>query len=214
MQEAFNAMLSNSAVTVSDGQWLVFEPASANYTTGFIFYPGGRVDYRSYAPLAYSVAKAGYLAVIVPMPLNLAIFGVNGANNVIETYPNVTKWVISGHSLGGSMAAQFTYDNPDKIKGLILMATYPASGLNLSRLNLEVLTIHGTNDGLVSATQIANSLEQLPLSALRVQIEGGNHAQFGWYGSQAEDNDATISREQQQNQTLNAIIPLLKRISG
>jgi hypothetical protein len=29
-----------------------------------------------------------------------------------------------------------------------------------------------------------------------VSIEGGNHAQFGWYGPQEGDNPATISREE------------------
>jgi len=35
-----------------------------------------------------------------------------------------------------------------------------------------------------------------------VAIDGGDHAQFGWYGPQDGDQPATISREAQQAQVL------------
>ena len=38
-----------------------------------------------------------------------------------------------------------------------------------------------------------------------VEIEGGNHAQFGNYGPQKGDLPATISAEEQQTQTVEAI---------
>jgi dienelactone hydrolase len=153
------------------------------------------------------------LVVIVPMPLNLAVFGVNAASNVIAAYPNVTNWAIGGHSLGGSMAAQYIHDKPNKVEGLALWTSYPPSGADLSKSNITVVTVHGTNDGLVSSKQIDDSLKQLPPNTVRVEIDGGNHAQFGWYGPQSGDNSATISREQQQNITVNATVQLLYRIS-
>ena len=82
MPEAFEALQNDSAVTVSMGNWLIFKPLSSNASKGFIIYPGGRVDYRSYAPTAHAIAAEGYLCVIVSMPLNLAIFGVNIARKV------------------------------------------------------------------------------------------------------------------------------------
>ncbi len=212
MPVAYDALKSDSSVTVSIGNWLVFAPVSSNVSIGFIVYPGGRVDFRSYAPLAHAIASNGYLVVIPQMPLNLAVFGVNTANDIVKTYPNVSSWAIGGHSLGGTMAAQFAYENPSKIKGLVLWAAYPASGTDLSNSQLMVTTIHGSNDGLVSAGQINDSLKLLPPSTVRVEIAGGNHAQFGWYGSQAGDNAATISREAQQNQTLTATVQLLERL--
>ena len=204
MQQAYDALQSDSSVNVLQDQWLIFQPKSENYTTGFIFYPGGRVNYISYAPYAHAVAAQGYLVVIAPMPFNLAVFGANKASDVIAAYPNISFWAIGGHSLGGSMAAQYTHDNPDKIQGLVLLASYPASNTDLSKQDLAVLTIHGTNDGLVSIQQIEDSLKQLPANTVHVEIDGGNHAQFGWYGEQSGDNPATVSREQQQNQTVNA----------
>ena len=83
MAEALAALESDTAVTVDQSRWIVFTPSDVEPTTGFIFYPGGRVDARSYAPTLKAIAQQGYLAVIVPMPLNLAIFGIDGADDVI-----------------------------------------------------------------------------------------------------------------------------------
>lgn len=212
MQQAYDALQSDASVTVTQGQWIVFQPKNTNYTTGFIFYPGGRINPISYAPYAHEIAAQGYLVVIVPMPLNLAVFGINEANNVIAAYPNLTHWAIGGHSLGGTMAAQYIQDNPGKVQGLALWTSYPPSGVNLSNSNISVVTIHGTNDGLVSSQQITDSLKQLPPDTVRVEIDGGNHAQFGWYGPQSGDNSASISREQQQNITVNATVQMLSKL--
>lgn len=212
MPKVYDALKSDSSVTVSTGSWLVFSPVSSNASTGFIIYPGGRVDFRSYAPLAHAVAAEGYLVVIPQMPLNLAVFGANTATDVIKSYPQISSWAIGGHSLGGTMAAQFAYDNPSQIRGLVLWASYPPSGVDLSKSNLFVTTIHGTNDGLVSNAQIDDSLKLLPPATIRVDISGGNHAYFGWYGDQAGDNAATITREDQQNQTVTATVQLLEKL--
>lgn len=214
MQEALNALKSDANVTVISGQWLVFEPKVINYTVGFIFYPGGRVDYHSYAPYAHAIAAEGFLTVITPMPLNLAVFDSNAANGVIATYSNITTWAVGGHSLGGTIAAQYVHDNPSKVKGLVLWAAYPESGTDLSKLEIHVLSVHGTNDGLVSTKQIDDSLKQLPPDTIRLEISGGDHAQFGWYGPQSGDNPPTISRQQQQDQTVNATVDLLSKLNS
>jgi hypothetical protein len=212
MKKAIDALQSDSNVTVINNQWLTFQPTNTNYTAGLIIYPGGRVDYRSYAPLAHAITHEGYLTIIVPMPLNLAVFGANAANDVIAAHPEITSWAIGGHSLGGTMAAQFVYQNPSKVQGLVLWAAYPASGNNLSIYDMRVTTIHGSNDGLVSTSRIKNSLEMLPPTTVYVEIAGGNHAQFGYYGDQSGDNPATITREAQQSQTLNATVELLQKL--
>ena len=43
-----------------------------------------------------------------------------------------------------------------------------------------------------------------------IKIEGGNHAQFGNYGKQKGDIDATITAKEQQNITVEAIIDFIK----
>jgi len=213
MLEAYDALESDSAVIVSTKDWLVFQPVISNKNVGFIIYPGGRVDFRSYAPMAHRIAAEGYFVVIVRMPLNLAVFGSSIASDIIKSYSQISYWVLGGHSLGGTMAAQFAHENPSEVKGLVLWAAYPASGTDLSKDNLLVTTIHGTDDGLVSSSQIEDSLNLLPVSTTRIEIAGGNHAQFGWYGNQGGDNAATITREQQQSQIFNATLQLLEALS-
>ena len=213
MPEAYEALESDPEVIVSTKNWIVFEPAISNKNVGFIIYPGGRVDYRSYSPIAHRIAAEGYLVVIVRMPLNLAVFGINLASDVIKSYSPISSWVIGGHSLGGTMAAQFAHENPSEIKGLVLWAAYPASGTDLSKDDLLAITIHGTNDGLVSLSQIEDSLRLLPASTSRIEIVGGNHAQFGWYGNQEGDNKATITREAQQNKIFDATLQLLEAVA-
>jgi len=212
MLQAYASLKSDSAVTVTMNKWLVFTPVNSSSNVGFIIYPGGRVDYRSYAPQAHALAAQGYLTIVAPMLLNLAVFSENEANDIIASFPQINSWAIGGHSLGGTIAAQFCYDNPGKIKGLVLWAAYPESGTNLTNSNLVVTTIHGSEDGLVSSTQIKDSLMQLPSSTVRVEIAGGNHAQFGWYGNQQGDNAAKISRELQQSQIVNATLQLLVKL--
>ena len=214
MSEANLALKTDSSVEVSTSKWLIFSPTDSSKSTALIIYPGGRVDPRSYAPIAHTIADKGYLTIIVPMPLNLAVLGVNSANSVIEYFPEIKSWVVGGHSLGGTMAAKFAYGNSSKIRGLLLWAAYPAAGDDLSKLNIAVTTIHGTNDGMVSESQIDSSLSLLPTDTIRVEIEGGNHAQFGWYGEQPGDNEATISREFQQDQIITATVVLLEKLQN
>jgi len=202
MPEAISAMVSTSEVIVEEYTWLVFQPVDTPINTGLVIYPGGRVDPRSYAPAAKQLAEDGFLGVIVPMPFNLAIFGWQKAGEVIENFPEIDHWVVAGHSLGGSMAARYAIRKPTDVDGLVLWATYPASSDDLLNSNLIIMSIYGTNDGLITEQDITNSSLLLPENTSWVAIDGGNHAQFGWYGDQAGDNPASISREKQQQRII------------
>jgi pimeloyl-ACP methyl ester carboxylesterase len=211
MDAALDALVSDTAVTATASPWLAFAPVGAAPATGFIFYPGGRVDARAYAPLAREIAAAGYLVVIVPMPLKLAVFAPDRATAVIEAYPQIDAWVIGGHSLGGAMAARYAYQEPDRVAGLVLWAAYPAENNDLAGRALPATSIYGTLDGLATVDKIAASRSLLPAATEWVAIDGGNHAQFGWYGDQSGDNPAVISRQQQQALTVAATVGLLER---
>ncbi len=213
MPEALLALESDGQVDVTTDRWFVFRPANADPDTGLVFYPGGRVDPRSYAPAARSIAADGYLVVVVPMPLNLAILGADRAGEVIASYPEVDYWAVGGHSLGGAMAARFAYSHPSLVDGLVLWAAYPDTSNDLSGSELEVTSIYGTQDGLATEGKIAASRSLLPPNTRWVAIKGGNHAQFGWYGPQAGDNPAAISREEQQQGIVDATVELLARLS-
>jgi hypothetical protein len=204
MPEALTALQSDAQVTVTTGKWLTFEPSNLQPSTGFIIYPGGRVDYRAYAPAARQIAAQGYLVVIVHMPLNLAVTDAGAAADVVATYPSIKHWAIGGHSLGGAMAANYVFTHPGVMDGLVLWAAYPASNNDISSSPVRAVSISGTLDGLSTPEKIAASVPLLPKDTIYVPIEGGDHAQFGWYGSQSGDNPATISREDQQTQIVQA----------
>ncbi len=213
MPEALAALQSDEQVGVHTGPWLVFRPIEGNPTVGLILYPGDRVDPRAYAPTGGALAQEGYLVVIVPMPLNLAVFAPDRAAEIMAAFPEIDRWAVGGHSLGGAMSARFAYQSPETVQGLVLWAAYPASRDDLSGHALTVTSIYGTRDGVATEDKIAASRPLLPLDTSWVAIEGGNHAQFGWYGPQSGDKTATISREEQQKQIVAATLTLLSRLA-
>jgi pimeloyl-ACP methyl ester carboxylesterase len=146
------------------------------------------------------------------MPLSLAVFNPNAAADVIAAHSEVTTWVIGGHSLGGAMAANYVYNHPGQVDGLVLWASYPAENNSLAdQDSLPVLDVYGTEDG--QADELAAAAVRLPSETFWVVLEGGNHAQFGWYGRQSGDGEATISREEQQAQVVQATTALLSLVS-
>jgi pimeloyl-ACP methyl ester carboxylesterase len=212
MPEAMEAIKPDYEVLVTKDRWWTFQPILTTPATGFIIYPGGRVDPRAYAPQAHAIAAHGYLVVIVRMPLNLAVLDPEQATDVIQQYPEITNWAIGGHSLGGAMAALYADKHPDAIKGLVLWASYPSSSNDLSNSTIKVTSIYASQDGLATPKKIKASRPLLPANTTWVQIKGGNHAQFGWYGPQPGDHAASISRENQQDQVIQATLDLLRSI--
>ncbi len=200
---------STDTVEVEDGRWLTFKPVGETPTVGFIFYPGGNVDHLAYAPALYRIAEAGYLTVDVPMPMDLAVIAPNKAQKVIDAYPEIETWVIGGHSLGGAMAARFVYENPGLIDGLVFWAAYPADSNSLADADIPILSLYGTRDGVATIGKIERRYELLPEDTVYLPIEGGNHAQFGYYGPQNRDLEASISREEQQDQIVTAMLEFL-----
>jgi len=209
MPEALVALQSDAQVQVEAEGWLIFRPVGGERAVGLILYPGGRVDPRAYAPPARAIAAEGYLVVVVPMPLNLAFFGPDRAAEVMAAFPEVEHWAVGGHSLGGAMAARFVHGHPSAVQGLVLWASYPAASDDLSARELAAVSIYGMRDGLATEEKIAASRPLLPAETRWVAIEGGNHAQFGWYGPQSGDPPAAISREAQQREVVAATLALL-----
>jgi pimeloyl-ACP methyl ester carboxylesterase len=164
--------------------------------------------------MAREIAEQGYLVVVVPMPLDLAVLGAGRASAVVDAFPEVERWAIGGHSLGGAMAANYAARNPDAIDGLALWAAYPASADDLSDRDLAVVSIYGTEDGLATPDKVNASRALLPADTQWVPIEGGNHAQFGSYGSQRGDNAATIDEQTQRDQVVAATVELLAALEG
>ena len=206
---ALQALNSDAQVTVTQHNgFITFEPASQRTTTGFIFYPGGRVDYRAYAPVLRKIAEQGYFVALIKVRLNLAFFDVNAADKVIAAFPEIEHWGIGGHSLGGVAAALYTKDHLDTIRAIAFWASYPADD-SLKNASLLVTSIYGTKDGLSTGGKIEESKKLLPAQTQYVAIDGGNHGQFGSYGIQAGDNAASISAEAQWDQIATATVRML-----
>ena len=209
---ALESLTSSETVVFSQKRdLLVFSPAIKT-SVGLIFYPGGLVDYRAYAPLLKELAENGIESFLVKMPLDLAVISPNRAMDIIKDNPEIKTWIMAGHSLGGSMAARFASKNSGTIGGLILLASYPARGDSLVNSKIRVLSIYGTEDSVLNSDAFNDTKVLLPPDTLLLELEGGNHAQFGWYGPQKGDGIATMSREKQQELTLNAILSLIQNL--
>ncbi len=210
-----------------DGDTLVFLPEGPDGTVldgsgsddaGLIFYPGGKVEYTAYAPLMEKLAEQGVLCVLVEMPGNLAVLDVNAADGYREEFPEIERWYMGGHSLGGSMAASYAAKHAGDLEGLLLLASYSTADLNGT--GLDVLSVYGSEDGVLNLSKYDEYRQNLPEGqsgdadgtaggTTEVVIEGGNHAGFGDYGPQEGDGEASISGEEQWVQTAEAFAEIL-----
>ncbi len=211
-ETALEALKSNVNVNVSyneDGDFYAFEPLSA-YSSAFVFIPGGKVEYTAYAPLMQEIAKCGVLCILLKVNFNLAILDQNAPKGIQSYYPDVAKWSIGGHSLGGSVASMYLAKNPNEYSTIIFLASYPQS--DLSSLNIKSVSIYGTKDGVMNRDKFEESKTKLPKESSIFEIEGANHAQFGSYGFQKGDNEATIENTVQWAITASYVIPFLSSL--
>jgi len=172
---------------------IVFAPEQPR--AALVFYPGGKVEETAYASLMDACAEKGILCILVRMPARLAILDIDAADWFRGLYPEIEHWYIGGHSLGGSSAAMYLARGSEGWDGLILLGSY--SSKDLSQKPLEVLSIYGSQDGVLNRGNYESCRSNLPSGNAEYVIEGGNHAQFGTYGEQKGDGKATISNEEQ-----------------
>ena len=188
---ALEVMARGDGMAVEDGMTIL--SPSVPTDTAIIFYPGAKVEAIAYLPLLDQIRRTGVTCILVEMPFHLAIFDVNAAEDVMAQFPDISHWYIAGHSMGGAMASQFASEHPDEVDGLILLGAY-------------LYGDYPTEDTLTIYSSLNQSVEdEIDYTENVVEIEGGNHAQFGNYGPQKGDLPATISAEEQQTQTVEAI---------
>ena len=194
---ALEVMAQGSGITVQDNLTIL----SPTYPTdtAIIFYPGAKVEAEAYLPLLDQIRQTGVTCILVHMPFNMAIFDADAAEEVISRFPEIQHWYVAGHSMGGAMASKFASDHPDQVDGLILMGAYIYGDYP----DEKTLTIYGSLNQSVE--------DHIDYTQNIVEIEGGNHAQFGNYGPQKGDPPAEISAEEQQAQTVTAIEAFLSR---
>lgn len=193
---ALDVMAQDSGITVQDDLTIL----SPTYPTdtAIIFYPGAKVEAEAYLPLLDQIRQTGVTCILVDMPFHMAIFDADAAEEVIAQFPEIQHWYIAGHSMGGAMASKFASDHPNQVDGLILMGAYIYGDYPEEK----TLTIYGSLNQSVE--------DHIDYTENIVEIQGGNHAQFGNYGPQKGDPPATISAEEQQAQTVAAIEAFLR----
>jgi pimeloyl-ACP methyl ester carboxylesterase len=219
-EEARQALLAGAdGVTVTRGEahWR-FTPDTSppRHPVRLVFFAGSMVDPVAYAPLARAVATNGYPVLLMDLPWRGAFGGADGgevlvqARETMRQVSTVQKWVIAGHSKGGAVAARFVFEDPTDVAGLVLVGTSHPRDFDLSGTSVPVTKILGTRDGVAELEKSERNRSMLPASARWVLIEGGNHSQFGCYGFQPGDWRASISREEQQRETVAAVIDALE----
>lgn len=194
---ALTVLETSENIEVID-QLTVLSPSEPT-DTALIFYPGAKVEAVAYLPLLEQLRQNGIQCILVEMPFNLAFFQPNAAESIFGMFPEIDHWYLGGHSLGGAMASDYASENSEKIDGLILLGAYIYGNYPPEK----ALTVYGTlNDNLEEKIDYTENI---------VVIEGGNHAQFGNYGEQKNDPPATITAEEQQAITVEAILAFMNR---
>ena len=211
---------SDSKVTVAEtSRFISFRPNASSQPVGLIFFPGGMVQPEAYAPMSRTIAEQGYSVFIIKLPFGSAPLEsqeadvINQALEIISANASIQHWFVGGHSRGAAIASRFAYAHGDSFDGLILIGTsHPKEqAFDLSNSALAVTKIYASNDGLASLDEVEDNAIYLPANTSWILIEGGNHSQFGYFGKLLGDNPATLSHEQQQELTIEAILSALSR---
>lgn len=197
---------------------IMFTPAIDTLGPALLFYPGALVDPDAYAPMARDIALAGYKAVVIKVPYRMAVSEGQEETTWQRTLDvmssdNTKQWVIGGHSRGGRMAVAFAEKNEPRLAGLLLIATTHPREKDLSGVGMPVMKIYGSEDGLASEAEIKDFSANLPADTKYHRIEGANHQQFAWYGSQLGGGKAKISREAQHAALIEATLTFLSDLN-
>jgi len=211
---------SNPAISVLDqAAILAFSPVSAGGKTALIFICGSGVSAYAYAPLLRPIAEAGYPVFVIKLPYRFAPLephkraAVDRARGVIAAHPELSHWVISGHSLGGALAARMARSDARALSAMVLIGTTHPKHDDLSFLEIPVTKVYASNDGVAPVDRIVSNRGLLPKHTKWVEIKGGNHSQFGRYGHQLFDGTATLSREGQEAVTRSAILEVITEVA-
>ncbi len=211
---------SNANVAVFDNHdWMEFRPSSQNQSAGLIFVCGSGIAAEAYAPLLRPIAESGYAVCIVRLPLRFAPLESHKQETVDRVFrfmqgnPQVTQWVVAGHSLGAALVCRAVVSKDPRIAGLVLLGTTHPKREDLSGCRLPVTKVYATNDGIAPPDDVLANSRLLPATTTWVAIPGGNHSQFGHYGHQLFDGAATLSRSDQQQIARSEMLELLRTLS-
>ncbi len=202
--------------SVDADEFLSLPPRAPGAPAGLLFFCGSGVAAEAYVPMLHAVAAAGYPVRIIKLPWRFAPLDGNQqealarARRAMAAYVGVQRWVVAGHSLGGALAARLVHEAPGVPAALVLVGTTHPKRQDLSWLRIPVTKVFASNDGVARASDVIRNKALLPAHTRWIEILGGNHSQFGHYGHQLLDGDATVSRAAQQEVVVKALLSALK----
>ncbi len=212
---------SSAAVSLVDGDMVLeFLPTTTQVDTGLIFFCGSGIAAEAYAPLLHPIAEEGYRVCIVRLPWRFAPMeshrqkAIDRAIRLIQDCPEISNWVVSGHSLGGALACRAVSSKMSGVSGAVLLGTTHPKADDLSWCSTPVTKVYASKDRIAPPEVVLANKKLLPSSTRWVEIKGGNHSQFGHYGHQLLDGTPTISRNDQQQMACSAILDMLHKVSG
>lgn len=215
MQQMKADPIAKKALVSSDSVEVKLESASISFVPNgyanklLVFYPGAFVDPVAYAPLCHELARHGIECIIVEMPLRSALFDYEAAGRMGISQKLAKEYILAGHSHGAEMAAHFIHEHPGRFHKLILIGTQYPEKISLTDTAIRVMKVYGTHDGLEPVSEVEKNKTKLPSTTKYLEISGANHGQFGYYGDQPFDNAATITREEQQKQLVQAMLTFI-----
>ena len=83
----------------------------------------------------------------------------------------------------------------------------------MSKTNINVLSIYGSEDGVLKKDSYEKNKSNLPDNWVEEVIQGGCHSFFGSYGLQDGDGNATITNKDQIDITTGFIINFISEQS-
>jgi len=209
---------STGVSVVDDGTSIEFRPTTPESDTALVFICGSGIAAEAYAPLLRPIAEGGYPVFVVRLPMRFAPLeshkqeAIDRVLFLIRGHPEISRWVVSGHSLGAALACRVAQSNPSTIAGLVLLGTTHPKQADLSWCQIPVTKVYASNDGVAPSSIVLANKDLLPKSTKWVEIQGGNHSQFGHYGRQLFDGTATITRSDQQDIARSAMMDVVQYV--
>ena len=193
-KEADAALESDATVKVYENDKYYFFDNVSNQDKAIAFYGGAKVEEKSYAPLLRSIADEGVDVFLIKAPFHTALFAISAADSIFGSEQGYNHIYLMGHSLGGTCASICLANTSLSYDGIIFLAAYPDRPL---RDSYRALSIYGSDDLVLNKGSYQSHLSNFPANFETKIIEGGNHANFAYYGEQSGDGKGTLAREEQ-----------------
>ncbi len=172
---------------------------------GFLLFSGAESDDRSYAYLAKLLHDAGHTVVIPKQRFQMSAFGTGHGREIIDTHPEIKKWILIGHSLGGMPVTHVAETHAEHLTGIVFLATYASA--DLTGLPFPALRISADHDGVMNNERMDAYAGNLPAGSKSVMLTGANHRGFGGYQSRSKrDGHATMTWQEQNEEAIRLVL--------